>query len=334
VRFSKELRVALLALVACTFLYFGYRFLRGTDFFSSTRTYYAEYPNVEGLAVSSPVMDQGVKVGIVKNVELKQDRANSVRVTIEVDKKLELGDSTVAVLASSSLLGGKMIDLNIGNSRVKFEGGETLRSYAPQSLTDLFASKAQPLIARVDSTLIKFNETFNVDAKKSIQATLANSEATTAALRQLLVQNQANIAEITANMASLTTSFKGTARKLDRLSNNLALLSDSLKDVNFAKVVRELDSTATAAHKLVAQLNSKNGSLGKLMYDDSLYTNLNKSSADLDRLLVDFKENPKRYVSFSVFSKSRVNEATSVTGNDKVIVKKAGAVEVKTPMKK
>ena len=332
-RFSKEIKVALLALVAFAFLWFGYSFLRGTDFFSSTRTYYAEYPNVEGLAISSPVMDQGVKVGIVKAVNLKQNRSHSVRVTLEVDKKLELGDSTLAILASSSLLGGKMIDLNVGNNKVAYKGGETLNSFAPQSLTDLFASKAQPLIGRIDSTLIKFNETFNTDAKKSIQATLANSEATTAALRQLLVQNQANIAAITANMAELTTSFKGTARKLDRLSNNLALLSDTLKDVNIGKLVLELDSTATAAHALVAQLNSKTGSLGKLMYDDSLYTNLNNSSADLDKLLVDFKANPKRYVSFSVFSKSRVNEATSVTGNDKVIVKRAGSVDATPPKK-
>ena len=332
-RFSKEFKVALLALVAFAFLWYGYSFLRGTDFFSSTRTYYADYANVEGLAVSSPVMDQGVKVGIVKAVNLKQDRTNSVSVKIEVDKKLELNDSSIAILASSSLLGGKMIDLHVGNGSRKFGGGETLKSFAPQSLTDLFASKAQPLISRVDSTLLRLNETFNVDAKKSIQATLANSEATTAALRQLLVQNQANIAEITANMASLTTSFKGTARKLDRLSNNLALLSDTLKDINFAKIVRELDSTATAAHALVVQLKSKKGSLGKLMYDDSLYTNLNKSSADLDKLLVDFKANPKRYVSFSVFTKSRVNEAASVTGNDKVIVKKAGTVDVTPPKK-
>ncbi len=332
-RFSKEIKVALLALVAIACLWYGYSFLRGTDFFSSTRTYYAEYQNVEGLAVSSPVLDQGVKVGIVKAIELKQDRTNSVSVTIEVDKKLELNDSTVAILASSSLLGGKMIDLHVGNGMAKFKGGEVLRSFAPQSLTDLFASKAQPLIGRIDSTLIKFNETFNVDAKKSIQATLANSEATTAALRQLFVQNQANIAEITANMAALTTSFRGTARKLDRLSGNLALLSDTLKDININRLVRELDSTATAAHALVAQLNSRKGSLGKLMYDDSLYTNLNRSSANLDALLVDFKANPKRYVGFSVFSKSKVEEATTVSGNDKVIIKKAGTVETTAPAK-
>ncbi|MBC7447846.1 MAG: MCE family protein [Hymenobacteraceae bacterium] len=330
-RFSKEIKVALLALVAFAFLWFGYSFLRGTDFFSSSRTYYAEYANVEGLAVSSPVMDQGVKVGIVKAIELKHDRTNSVSVTLEIDKKQELNDSSIAILASSSLLGGKMIDLHIGNGAVKYKGGEVLKSFAPQSLTDLFASKAQPLIGRIDSTLLKFNETFNTDAKKSIQATLANSEATTAALRQLLVQNQANIATITGNMAALTTSFKGTARKLDQLSNNLTQLTDTLKDVNIGRLVQELDSTATAAHALVDQLNSKNGSLGKLMYDDSLYSNLNHSSKALDDLLVDFKANPKRYVSFSVFSKSRVNEATTVTGNDKVIVKKAGAVDTRKP---
>lgn len=331
-RFSKELRVALLALVAIAFLIYGYQFLRGTDFFSSTRTYYVEYPSVEGLAVSSPVQDQGVKVGIVKEIKLKQDRSNTVRVLLEVDKKLEVGDSTVAILASSSLLGGKLIDLKMGRNRVRYEGGETLIGIAPQSLTDLFASKAQPLIGRVDSTLIKLNAMFNVDTKKSIQATLANAEATSAALRLLLVQNQANIARITADMADLTSSFKGTARKLDKLSGNLAMLSDSLKEVRIAHLVNELDSAAVAANDLVAKLNSNKGSLGKLMNDDSLYTNLNHSSAALDDLLVDFKANPKRYVSFSVFSKSRVNEATAVTGNDKVIVKKAGKVDL-TPKK-
>ncbi len=332
-RFSKELKVALLALVAIAFLVYGYQFLRGTDFFSSVRTYYVDYGNVEGLAVSSPVLNQGVKVGIVKNIELKQDRANAVRVTLEVDKKLRIGDSTLAVLASSSLLGGKMIDLKIGNSRIEYKGGETLRGYAPLSMTDILASKAQPLLSKIDSTLLKFNAVFSTDAKKSIQATLANSEASTEALKQLLEQNQRNIATITENMASLTTSFKGTARKLDRLSGNLVALSDSLKDLRIAHLVNQLDSAAIAANDLVGQLNSNRGSLGKLLHDDSLYTNLNRSSGDLDKLLVDFKANPKRYVGFSVFGgKSRVENAAVVSGNEKVIVKKAGVVD-KTKVK-
>lgn len=333
-RFSKELRVALLAIVAGAFLYFGFRFLRGTDFFSSTRTYYAEYANVEGLAVSSQVVDKGVKVGIVKAIELKQDRLNHVIVTMEVDKKLEIGDSTVAVLASSSLLGGKVIDLKMGPNTRRYEGGETLLSYSPQSITDMLTAKATPLIGKVDSTLVKLNALFDADTKKSIQATLANSEAMTASLKQLLEQNQKNIATITGNMAELTTSFKTTARKLDRLSTNLAAMSDTLKDLRINHLVNQLDSAAVAANELVAKLNNKKGSLGKLMNDDSLYTNLNKSSASLNALLTDFKANPKRYVSFSVLgSKSKVENAASVSGNEKVIVKKAGTVDA-TPVPK
>ncbi|KUG06712.1 MlaD family protein [Solirubrum puertoriconensis] len=301
---SKEAKVALLAVVALVALFIGFRFLKGSNVFSNDRTFYATYDNVDGLNLSAPVMLNGIQVGQVKNLELQPEKGNQIRVAIEIQKRVEVGDSTVASL-SGSLLGSKTITLLQGRNTKVYEGGQELRSYHAASLTDAFQAKALPVLGTVDSTLIKVNQFLSKEARLSLQQTLQNTQASTEAMKNLLVMNQRNINEITSNMATLTRSLNATERKFDRLATNLAQITDTLKGAPLAGTVRKLNTTVAEAQVAMKQLNqsltSTKGSLGKLMNDDSLYTNLNKTAASSNALLVDLKANPKRYVHFSVF---------------------------------
>ncbi|WP_303310478.1 MlaD family protein [Hymenobacter sp. BT730] len=301
---SKEIKVALLAIVALALLFVGFRFLKGSNILSSNRTYYAKYDNVDGLTVGNPVLLNGVQVGQVKEMQLLPEEKNHIKVAIELGKNIVVGDSTVASL-SGSLLGSKTITLFMGKNSKVYEGGEELRSYTVASITDAFQARALPVLGTVDSTLIKINSFLNKDAKKSLQATLLNAQGTSAELQKMLVANQSNINQITRNMAQLTQALNVTSRKIDRIAANFGQLSDSLRVAPVGPALRNLNATVTEAQTAMKSLNQSlsqsKGSLGKLINDDSLYTNLNATSASANALLVDMKANPKRYVHFSVF---------------------------------
>ncbi|UOG73969.1 MlaD family protein [Hymenobacter tibetensis] len=278
--------------------------MKGTNLLSSDRTYYATYDNVDGLTVGNPVILNGIKVGQVKNMELMPEQANRIKVSVELQKGVTVGDSTVASL-SGSLLGSKTITLFLGKNSKVYDGGQELKSYTVASITDAFQAKALPVLGTVDSTLTKVNSFLNKDARVSLQATLLNAQGSTEALRNLLVMNQRNINQITTNMAKLTSDLAVTTKKFDRIAANFSQLSDSLKGAPVGPAMRKLNATMTEAQgtmtTLNRSLNDQKGSLGKLMNDDSLYNNLNATAASTNSLLSDFQANPKRYVHFSVF---------------------------------
>ncbi|MBT9391697.1 MCE family protein [Hymenobacter sp. NST-14] len=323
---SKEIKVALLGIVAVALLIVGFQFLKGSNLLSSDRTYYAKYDNVDGLTIGNPVILNGIKVGQVKEMALVPEEGNRVKVAIELQKGVTVGDSTVASL-SGSLLGSKTITLFLGRNSKVYDGGQELKSYTVASITDAFQAKALPVLGTVDSTLIKVNGFLNKDARVSLQATLLNAQAGTEALKNLLLLNQRNINQITSNMAQLTNDLNKTSAKFDRIASNFAVLSDSLKRAPVGPAMRKLNATMTEAQSTMTTLNrslsDQNSSLGKLLNDSSLYKNLNATAASSNALISDLQANPKKYVHFSVFGgggkTKKETETTTVKPNGTVI---------------
>ena len=301
---SKEIKVALLAIVSIAALVIGFNFLRGSNVLSSDNTYFATYPRVDGLNVGALVFLNGIKVGQVKSMELQPKKENSVRVALELGKSIVVGDSTMASLGGS-LLGSKSITLTLGLSSKKYTGGEELRTVTAASITDAFQAKALPVLDTVGATLAHINGFLNKDAQTNIQGTLLGARASTEALVKLIAANQANINQITTNLAQMSTALNKTTGKLDKIAVNFAQLSDSLKSAPVGPALRRLNATLADAQTTVKSLNTalndQTGSMGKLLHDSTLYRNLTATTASSNDLLVDFKANPKRYVHFSVF---------------------------------
>ena len=334
---SKEIKVGLLAIVAITALVIGFNFLRGSNVLSSDHTYYATYPKVDGLNVGAIVMLNGIKVGQVKKMELQPENGNTVRVALELQKDIMVGDSTTASLGGS-LLGSKGITLTLGKNSKQYTGGEEIRTVTASGIADAFQAKALPVLDTVGATLAHINSFLNKDAQTHLQGTLLGARASTEALQKLIVANQANVALITRNLAQMSTALNKTTGKLDKIAVNFSQLSDSLKSAPIAPALRRLNSTLadaqTTVQSLNTALNDQKGSMGRLLHDSTLYKNLAATTASSNDLLVDLKANPKRYVHFSVFGgggkdKSKVETTKKPDGSTTTEVKKVETSSVK-----
>ncbi|MHA8078478.1 MlaD family protein [Aquirufa antheringensis] len=305
---SNELKVGFLALLAFLILYFGFNFLKGNDVFSSSRIYYVEYENVDGLMVSNQVMVNGIEVGKVKKVEIQPTKANKILVTLRFSQDIVIPDKTVAVLSDGALLGGKIIRLRLegkGNlAEESFLKGET-----EVGVTALLKERAIPVIANADSLLVSFRQisnkfnhtgTYLNTLLKTSNETVSNINGS---VNGIVTDNRANIAQISANMKTLSTDLMETEKQLRPLLTKFNTVADSLNALKIGKTLKEVDATVLSLKKIVQGLERGEGTAGKLIKNDSLYLGLNKTLIDLDKLLLDFRLQPKRYIGISVFGK-------------------------------
>jgi phospholipid/cholesterol/gamma-HCH transport system substrate-binding protein len=295
VKFSKEFKVAILAIASGVVIYTGVNFLKGVDLMSKTNTYYVSYPEIDGLTVSNPVMVNGLMVGRVSAIHLDQEKNNSLLVTLEVDKEVKIGDSTIALLSNNSLLGSKAIKLTLGNSSVIFEDDATIVGQKDQGLAEVLAAKANPLIEHLDSVIINVNSRLGAISGKQLSAVVANLEAASGDLKIIMRENAGNLHTITGNLAQLSASLVKTESELKPMIVKFSALADSLNDLELKATVAKANATMGNLSEITRKINAGEGTLGALITDKSLHTNLNKTLTDLDSLLVDLQYNPNHY---------------------------------------
>jgi phospholipid/cholesterol/gamma-HCH transport system substrate-binding protein len=305
---SNELKVGFLALLAFLILYFGFNFLKGNDVFSTARVYYVEYDNVDGLMVSNQVMVNGIEVGKVKKVEILPEKANRILVTLRLSQDIVIPDKTVAVLSDGALLGGKIIRLRL-EGKGNLAEDSFLRGETEVGVTALLKERAIPVIANADSLLVSFRQISNkFDHTGTYLNTLLKTSNETVSningsVNGIVADNKANIAQISSNMKTLSTDLIETEKQLRPLLSKFNTVADSLNALKIGKTLKEVDATVISLKKIVQGLERGEGTAGKLIKNDSLYLGLNKTIVDLDKLLLDFRLQPKRYIGISVFGK-------------------------------
>jgi phospholipid/cholesterol/gamma-HCH transport system substrate-binding protein len=304
---SKETKVGILALISFVILYLGFNFLKGRDFFSAENKYTVIYDNVEGLTAANQVSVSGMKVGQVKKVELIA--GNKVQVTLAIRKDLPLPVDTKAVLSSDGLLGGKLIRLAIGKSSQILQNEGVMLSSRETGITDLLKEQALPLLHNLDSLTLSLRvitKSFEATGS-SVNSLVRNSDRTVtslgSSLNSTIAENKVNLAGITANMKSLSANLIDTEKSLKPLIGKFSSIADSLSALKVSQALATTQKSLEGLQKIMAGIEAGQGSVGKLLKDDSLYTNLNRSVADLDKLLIDFRLAPKRYVNVSIFGK-------------------------------
>lgn len=302
-KISKEVKVGLLAIVSGVVLYLGFNFLKGADFLSPNNSYYAVYDDVDGLTVSNPVTLNGLAVGRVKEITILQNKNNKLLVTLDINNDISLGDSTRAVLASSGVLGGKYIMLEVGPLGKVMEDNDTLRAGVEQGVTEMLQAKAAPIADNLDSLVRNMNQLVKkFDAiSATIDATLLSVKQTSSSLNGTIDNNQAAIQEVMGNMQNLSSTLNDSRTGIKPLMGKINNFADTLSNMQLASAVDNANRSLESLNRTLTHVNEGQGTLGKLTNNDSLYRNLNDAAADLDSLLIDLKANPKRYVHFSLF---------------------------------
>lgn len=298
---SKEVKVGLLAIVAGTILYLGFNFLKGVDFLSPTRTFFVVYKDIGGLTVSNPVMLNGLAVGRVHSTKMRA-ADHKIVVQLEVENNINLGDSTVALLASNGLLGGKAIVLQPRTFREALKEGDTLIAEKERGVQDILYDKAGPVINDLDTMILGLNGVLNqIKAEERLTRILANFEQISRKLDILIDDNEKNLKGITTNLNTLGAALSDTETGLKPLLTKLNTLADSLNQMELAQTIENANKSMENLNGILTEINQGQGSLGKLVKTEELHNSLNKTVQDLDKLFLDIQARPKRYVQFSVF---------------------------------
>ncbi|WP_074406716.1 MULTISPECIES: MlaD family protein [Aquimarina] len=302
-KFTREVKTGILAICAIALLIFGYSFLKGKNLLENDRTFYAVYDNVEGLIPSSPVTINGMVVGQVVSIGFADAKGNLV-VEFNVDSDFSFSKNSLAKVYGGGLIGGKSLAI-----MPKYEQGleakdkDTLPGRIEAGLLELVNDKLAPLqekleaaITDADTLLNSVNGILNVDNKnnlnsifKDLSITVKNFKGASNSLNTILSGNEEKL--------------NNTFTNLDKMSTNLNKVSDSLAQINVAKLGKDLEKVLANFEKISKDINSGRGTVGKLLKDDKLYDNLEKTSKQLELLIQDLRLNPKRYVHISVFGK-------------------------------
>ncbi|MGI0106499.1 MlaD family protein [Salinimicrobium sp. WS361] len=303
-KYTKEVKTALLAIVAILLFIFGYSFLKGKNWFDSSRTFYAVYNDVEGLSPSSPVTINGLKVGNVTNIGFL-DTSGKLVVTFLVDNSFPFSENSVAEIYGGGLIGGKSLAIIPKYEEGEMaQSGDTLQSAIEEGLLELVNERLTPLqekiekvIVSTDSLVNSFNEVMNPTTRENLKNSIANLNATIASLN-----NSAQSVEgiLNTNSPKLNRTFTN----LDHMSTNLSNFSDTLVAFDFNKVTDDIESAVSNFETVTHKLNSGEGTAGKLINDPAVFNNLERATNQLDELIQDVKLNPKRYVHFSIFGKN------------------------------
>lgn len=312
-KYSKEIKVGVIVTLAIAGAIWGINYLKGRDLFSNSNTYYVVYSQINGLAKSNTITINGYKVGQVDKISFLPDNSGRILIELNVNSSTFVSKDATAIIASADLLGTKVVQLQLGESKIAAVDDDTLAGDLEDGMMaqiEPVKLKMQTLMTSVDSLVNNLNSALNAQNRvnidqsfSSLTATLKHLDRISFTLDEMTTSENGKIKTTLTSVNSMTANLANNNEKINKIINNLATLSDSLAAANLKSAIDNLNKNMSEFAVMLDKVNKGEGSLGKLMNDDKLYTNLNSSSAHLDSLLIDFKENPKRYVHFSVFGK-------------------------------
>ncbi|WP_299547529.1 MlaD family protein [Seonamhaeicola sp.] len=304
-KISKEVKTALLVISGIVLLIFGFNYLKGQNLLDSSRTFYTEYDNVEGLTPSMPVTISGKVVGKVSSIDFKNDNSANLIVELLVDSDYQFSKNSKAELYETGLIGGKAVAIipafdNAGNA----QSGDTLEGSVQAGLSELVNQRLTPIqenlesmLNSADALLKNLNTLFDSRTKANLKSsisglneTIAEFKVTAKSLNELLADDNSKLNKSLANVETISANF--------------SKVSDSIASANIGQTIDNLESTLNKFNTILAGLERGEGSMGKLLKDEALYNNLEGATGEMEALLKDIKLHPKRY--FRILSKKEI----------------------------
>lgn len=310
-KISKEVRIGLMVSVSILVLFAGFYFLRGSNIFSSERTYYVFYDNVAGLQPSAAVQLKGLQIGKVSNIEL--NGGNRVKVSLTLGKKISLPKGTVAKLTSLDLLGTKGISLDMGTSTEIIKDEETLQDAVEGGIVDKISVEVTPLLTdvrkvvnNVDSVLTSVNMIFSLQARDDLQKSISALHVAMdhfSGVSATLDRQSESVTRVIQNADKITTNLANNNESIDHTLKNLRTTTDNLSQARIQETVAKLENMADELNTVMKKINNGEGSLGMAVNDKTLYTEVTTTLQSLKDLAADLKAHPSRYINVTVFGR-------------------------------
>lgn len=305
-KISREFKTGIVAVGVIALFIWGYNYMKGLNLFDGPlKTFYTEYNNVQGLNTASVVTINGVEVGKVVDISFNKspDKRGKLIVEFSVENDFEFSKNSVAKIYSASLMGGKSLAVVPSYEGKTAVPGDFLQGQIESDIFSSVTEKLNPLQAKVenvivsaDSLMVGLNEVLDLKTRNNLKlsieelnTTVTNFKELSQSVNQLVKSNNDNISQTLANANTMTS--------------NLAKLSDTLVNANIGLTVKNLEATIASLNEILKGAEEGKGTLGKLLNDDTMYTNLTNASKELEELLNEMKLHPKRFVHFSLFGK-------------------------------
>lgn len=312
----KRMKVAIFCIVAAIIFYFGANFLKGINAFGHKVYYYAVFDDIGALHESTTVAVNGYPIGKVSKITMLSTHPVKICAEFLITEKIDIPVDSRFEVAQKDVLGGMIVNVIIGNSKTLAHSGDTLNcALAPGMFDGIDDMKAQlqSVLASVDTIGLSVKSAFLLnDAQNGaimLKNTLINLEASTRHLNQILATNEGKVNDMVGKLDQLSTTLGNATPQINNIIQNLDNISDSIAQSNIRALITDAQQTVAHLNAVTAKLENGEGSVGQLMNNDSLYSNLNKTTESLNALLKDLKEHPGRYIHVSVFGgKKNKNE--------------------------
>jgi len=308
-----EAKIGIIVIATIVLVIWGINYLKGKNILKRTDVYYAVYDNAKGLEFAAPVFINGYKVGLINRFFFDETDLNRIIVAIVVDKQYQIPKGSVAKIISADIMSSKAIEIELSRSEQYHVYGDTLASLTEPDMISELRSGLEPLlnnvgqaVIKMDSLLANINEVFDDEGVTSLQASLDNLKRVSTELR-LQLSSGGDLTRSFSHLEKVTSTLSNNRENLNTALSNLASVSDTLKQANIKAGIDNLNLASEELHTLLSDIRSGEGTLGQLAVNDSLYNKLVDVSVNLDLLLRDLREHPKRYVHFSIFGKKDKN---------------------------
>lgn len=319
-KINNETKIGLMAVVGIVLLVLGFNFLKGKSFFKKERHIFAVYQDVQGLNKSNAVVINGLQVGNINNLDGGKDMKRIV-VTVNLTRDINIPDNSLAVI-NPGLLGGPTLEIQLGSSSTYLKNGDTLLTTLSGGAFDEALKVINPVLYEVrnavkslDSVLHVITGVFDPGAKNNIKGILSNLNATTESfalsaksLQLLLDMQNGALSSSLNNVSAFTANLNSNNEKLNSILENAKVASAKFADINLKTTLDSLNAAVVSFKQGAEKINSKDGSVGLLLNDKTLYNNLTSTTNKINILLDDIRVHPKRYVNISVFGKKDKGE--------------------------
>ena len=300
---SREIKTAFLVIGGIALFIYGFSFLKGTSLFERDKTIYTIYNEVEGLVPGAKVTINGLSVGKISEIDFLPN-STKILITMKIRDELIFSTSSTALLYETGLIGGMAVAIKpVFDSENKIISGDTLASEVKPGLTELINRQIEPLQAKIssmlssaDSLFIGVSNVLDNNTQLNLKSTLQNLSNTTQNLNEA---SSSLIKILDDNQNYINTTFNN----FSDTSANLKSITDSISEANISLTMRELNETVKGLNLIVSSIENGKGTLGKIVNDESLYESLIDASDELESLLSDLKNHPKRYINLSIFGK-------------------------------